>query len=280
MTVTAPTPTMRYQSPLRLFWYRKEANFGDGISAEIVSHVSGRDVRWSGHASCEMYALGSLMRSVATHQIAPRETGRKPFIWGTGTMTGLKDLSFLNHVRVALLRGPITAALLQREDRVFGDTGLLIADAAGEAPRRDDIVGLVPHMHYADDPRLRKIAADNPRIKLIDVRDEVPMRVVREIASCSHIISQSLHGLVTADAFGIPNTWLDPMGIHAAATLKFYDYAAGIGRALQPPITAAEIEATANAAPTGDLPYVEGILQAKEALYASFPRGLVQEETA
>ncbi|WP_375281618.1 polysaccharide pyruvyl transferase family protein [Pseudooctadecabacter sp.] len=278
MTTMPAVKKLRYNSPLRLFWYRKEANFGDAISATIVSHVSGREVKWAGHPSCEMYALGSLMKSVATHQVADRDTGRKPFIWGTGTMTGLKDLAFLGYVRVALLRGPITAALMQRDDRVFGDTGLLIADAAGEAPRRDDIVGLVPHMHFADDPRLRKIAADNPRIKLIDVRDEVPMRVVREIASCSHIISQSLHGLVTADAFGIPNTWLDPMGIHGAATLKFYDYAAGIGRAMAPPIVPSQIDAVAKTAPTGDLPYGEGIAQAKEALYASFPRGLMQEE--
>ena len=271
---------MKYNSPLRLFWYDKEQNFGDAISQTVVAHVAGREVVWAGHHKCEMYALGSLMKMVKNNQKEPREKGGKPFIWGTGAMSGLSDLKFLNNVRVALLRGPITAALMQRDDRLFGDTGLLIADALGAAPAREDVVGLIPHMHFADDPRFAKIAADTPRIKLIDVRNPDAHAVVREIASCSHVISQSLHGLVTADAYGIPNTWLDPQGIHGGAMLKFHDYGAGIGRAMGVPIQAGDIEAAAKTAATGALPYTDGITAAKEALYASFPDGLKQREAA
>jgi len=269
---------MAYSSPLRLFWYRAEQNFGDAISATVVGHVAGRAVKWAGHGTCEMYALGSLMKSVATHQTAPRDNGRKPFLWGTGAMSSLPSTAFRHHVRVALLRGPVTAALLGRDDRVFGDPGLLIEDAMGRTPTREDIVGLVPHMHFADDPRLRQIAADNPRLKLIDVRDEAPLSVVREIASCAHVISQSLHGLITADAFGIPNTWLDPSGIHGSAMLKFHDYAAGIERVLGTPIDVMQINTVAARAPTGKLAYAAGVSASKEALYASFPRGLMQQE--
>ncbi len=272
--------TLTYTSPLRLFWYRAEQNFGDAISRTIVSHVSGREVVWANHHACEMYALGSLMKSVSNHQAQPREKGRKPFLWGTGAMAGLPGLEFLRNVRVALLRGPITAALMQRDDRVFGDTGLLIADALGKAPKREDVVGLVPHMHFADDPRFLEIAEKNPRIKLIDVRDDDPHEVVRQIASCAHVISQSLHGLVTADAYGIPNTWLDPQGIHGGAMLKFHDYAAGIGRAMGTPIDPRQIEEVAASAPQGDLAYAGGIAEAKEALYASFPEGLKQKGAA
>ncbi|AGI69049.1 hypothetical protein OAN307_c35760 [Octadecabacter antarcticus 307] len=271
---------MTYSAPLRLFWYKKEQNFGDAISRTIVSHVSGRDVTWSAHHRCEMYALGSLIKTVCNHQGVPREKGRKPFIWGAGAMSGLADLKFLKNVRVALLRGPITAALLQRDDRVFGDAGMLIADALGERPDREDVVGLVPHMHFADDPRFIKIAADNPRIKLIDVRDPDAHKVVAQIAGCSHVISQSLHGLVTADAFGIPNTWLDPLGIHGSAMLKFHDYAAGIGRAMGNPIEPSDIAQVARTAATGALGYADGIAQAQEALYASFPTGLKQQVAA
>lgn len=270
---------MKYKSPLRLFWYDKEQKFGDAISETVVAHVSGREVVWAGHAKCEIYALGSLMKMVKNNQKEPRARGGKPFIWGTGTMSGLSDLKFLKYVRVALLRGPITAALMQRDDRLFGDTGLLIADALGPAPAREDVVGLIPHMHFADDPRFAKIADENPRIKLIDVRAD-PHSVVRDIATCAHVISQSLHGLVTADAFGIPNTWLDPLGIHGGAMLKFHDYAAGIGRALGTPIEPRDIVAHASSAPSGALAYEDGISTAKEAHYASFPDGLKQQEAA
>ncbi len=266
---------MTYTKPLRLFYYNKEQNFGDAISATIVGHVANREVVWSGKGACEMYALGSLMKIVMDQQTTPRPSGRKPFVWGSGAMSGMPDLGFLKNVRVQLLRGPITSALLQRDDRVFGDPGLLIADVLGDVAR-EDVVGLVPHMHFADDPAFRKIAADNPRIKLIDVRNTDAHAVVREIASCAHVISQSLHGLITADAYGIPNTWLDPKGIHGGALLKFHDYGAGIGRAMGTPIVAKEIIEVANNAPMGALGYADGIAASKEALYASFPDGLKQ----
>jgi pyruvyltransferase len=271
---------MTYSNPLKLFYYKQEQNFGDEISATIVSHVAGREVVWAGHHNCEIYALGSLMKMVRNHDGTPREKGRKPFIWGTGVMSGLVDLEFLKNVRVALLRGPITAVLLQRDDRVFGFTGLLIADALGERPAREDVVGLVPHMHFADDPRFAIIADENPRIRLIDVRDPDAHKVVAQIAGCSHVTSQSLYGLVTADAYGIPNTWLDPLGIHGGAMLKFYDYAAGIGRAIGNPIEPSDIEWVARTAQTGALGYADGIAVAQEAMYASFPEGLKQRVAA
>ena len=268
-----------YKSPLKLFWYKKEQNFGDAINPTIVGHVAGRDVKWAGRNNCEMYALGSLMKMVAHDQKSPREEGRKTFIWGTGTMSGISDLAFLKNVRVALLRGPITAALLRRDDREFGDPGLLIADALGERPEQQDVIGVVPHMHFADDPRFVEVAKRNAHIKLIDVRNPDAHAVVREIASCSHVISQSLHGLVTADAYGIPNTWLDPRGLPGAGMLKFHDYAAGVGRALGTPIEASQIEAACTNPSTGELLYVSGVSEAKDALYKSFPDGLRQRGT-
>lgn len=266
----------QYSSPLKLYWYKKEQNFGDAINPTVVGYLAGREVKWAGRNNCEIYALGSLMKMVAHDQKAPREKGRKPFIWGTGAMSAITNLEFLKNVRVALLRGPITAALLRRDDRVFGDPGLLIADALGDAPQRQDVVGLVPHMHFADDPRFSEIAARNAHIKLIDVRNPDAHAVVREIASCSHVVSQSLHGLVTADAYGIPNTWLDPLGIHGAAMLKFHDYGAGIGRAMGTPVQAMQIEEICTNPATGGLSYASGVSEAKEALYASFPSGLKQ----
>jgi hypothetical protein len=60
--------------------------------------------------------------------------------------------------------------------------------------------------------------------------------------------------------------------------LKFYDYAAGIGRAIGNPIEPSDIERVARTAQTGALGYADGIAAAQEALYASFPTGLKQQE--
>jgi hypothetical protein len=53
--------------------------------------------------------------------------------------------------------------------------------------------------------------------------------VAQQMAECEVILSNSLHGLVFADALGIPNTCMMPDGIHQAARFKFHDYACASG---------------------------------------------------
>ena len=60
-----------------------------------------------------------------------------------------------------------------------------------------------------------------------------PLEVIREIATCERIVSSSLHGLVTADAFGIPRRWQLSERVRGAA-FKFRDYAAALGMPLEP----------------------------------------------
>ncbi|GLQ53654.1 hypothetical protein GCM10010862_09130 [Devosia nitrariae] len=55
-------------------------------------------------------------------------------------------------------------------------------------------------------------------------------RVVEEIASCEFVISSSLHGLVVADAYGIPSIYVR-VG-EREGLLKYEDYYAGTGRSL------------------------------------------------
>ncbi len=55
---------LTYANPLRLFWYKKEQNFGDAISRTIVSHVSGRDVTRSRHHAREMCPVGLLLKTI------------------------------------------------------------------------------------------------------------------------------------------------------------------------------------------------------------------------
>ncbi len=263
-------------TPIRLFWYRHEANFGDALSALVVRHISGRPVAWASKGDAELFACGSLMRMVAAGVEAPREP--RPVVWGTGCM-GPVERGFLDRVDVALLRGPVTAALLERADTRFGDPGLLAAEAVGGLPARQDRVGVVPHLTKRGDPALAALAAAEPRVEVIDPAGE-PVEVVRRIARCAYVLSSSLHGLVVADACGVPSDWLEPWGQHAHAALKFHDYAASVGRALGAPLSVADIPARINRPLPHAIRGGAGITEAQHALRETFPARLRAAQAA
>lgn len=263
---------------LRLYYWNDEVNFGDRLSAEVVSYVSGREVSWAGPKKCDLFALGSLAHVMRRSHKAPRPDGTRPHVWGTGMLMLPADTSYTAHLDFAAVRGPLTRMLLNLPDDLpLGDPGLLAAEALGRKPKRHDRIGIVLHFTRKLPAEVQAAIGSDDRFELIDVQDEDHMRVVERIGACRHVISSSLHGLVVADSFGVPNTWLDPEGIHDAMTgLKFYDYGLGVGRAMEKPLPAAEIVAFADSLPKTRraLPYRDGIAAAKEALLASFPESL------
>ncbi len=185
--------------PLKLNWWRGKPNFGDALSQLVVAHVSGRPVEHAKPWECDLFGIGSLLHVVRKQYLEP--TAHAPWLWGTGALRVIKP-DFLSNVQIAILRGPITAALLDVKTAVFGDPGLLSAEVLGPVDRQDDKIALVPHHTQMDDPRFAAMAAMEPALKLIDVAGP-PETVCREIARCKHVISASLHGLIVADSYSI-----------------------------------------------------------------------------
>lgn len=64
-------------------------------------------------------------------------------------------------------------------------------------------MGVVPHYVDKGSKEIQLIRSLSS-IKLIDVFSPVE-EVLREIQQCEFIISSSMHGLIVADSFGIPN---------------------------------------------------------------------------
>ena len=86
------------------------------------------------------------------------------------------------------------------------------------------------------------------------------------------MISASLHGLIVADACGVPSTWLRPGD---QGHLKFYDYAASVGRPTGVPIELDEIPALLRGLKDAGAPgWSEGIDRARSDLLNHFPASL------
>ncbi|MEM5544569.1 polysaccharide pyruvyl transferase family protein [Sulfitobacter sp. AS92] len=260
-------------TPLRLHWWKAQPNFGDALSPLILSHVSGRRVVHASVDDADVFALGSLLQLVRRNFDKPREAG-KPMIWGSGLLRPPGGRGFLKNVEVALLRGPITAALLGIETDAFGDPGLLVNEVLPAEGARTDKIGIVPHHTLADDPKLLELVASDSAYVLIDPRSPAEV-VCPAIASCAHVFASSLHGLITADAYGVANTWVAPEG---QGRLKFHDYAASVGRAMRAPIALTEIASASK--PDAALTYQDGIDACRTALVDHFPAALCARQGA
>lgn len=259
---------IRHNAPLRLHWWRAVPNFGDAINPLVVGHVAGREVAHTGPKKAELFAIGSMLQVVRRNFREPRE-GARLTVWGTGLLHPVNSLDFLENIDVALVRGPITAALLGLETDEFGDAGLLVNEVIQTKEERADKIGILPHHSIADDEELAALAASDPAYTLIDPRGAAE-DVCRKIASCAHVFASSLHGLIVADAYGVANTWMDPRG---QSRLKYHDYAASVGRSdMRAPIS---IDAVSKAPkPNGALSYAPFIDACRAALHASFPKHL------
>jgi pyruvyltransferase len=211
-------------SPIKLYWWNDHPNFGDALNPILVQHVSGRPVEWAPNTECELFALGSIMKQARRGFSKAKDY--KPAIWGTG-MIGPQRLDFLGNVSFSAVRGPATAALLGINFDAFGDPGLLVSELVSDDVKRGDDIGIIPHHGQFSNPKTAA-ALDHlktlPFVKIIDARANDAMHVVRQIQSCRHIFSESLHGLIVADSLEIPNTWLHGGVIHSTPKFKCLDY--------------------------------------------------------
>jgi pyruvyltransferase len=114
----------------------------------------------------------------------------------------------LPRAKLLAVRGPLTRERVTHANPlVLGDPGLLAGRLLPIRPPVRYRLGFVPHYVDQGNPQLANLSRKHvDRFRVIDVRCS-PAEVVAEIASCEAIISSSLHGLIVADALGIPSAW-------------------------------------------------------------------------
>jgi hypothetical protein len=215
-------------SPIKLYWcahlVHGRKNFGDWLSPELVRHLSGREVEHAKAGRADMVAVGSVLHRLPTHW-----WNRRVDVWGTGLMHGDKPVCARH--RYHALRGRLTQQQLGMPPvQAFGDPGLLaplLCPRFAEIPKRFDI-GLVPHHTDQSHPAIGDLQEHLPGVRVLNILSEVP-DFLAEMAACRFVLSSSLHGLVIADAFQIPNAWLTVGGGLRGGDFKFRDYYSAFG---------------------------------------------------
>lgn len=193
---------------IKLYWHRgpgkndeNRQNFGDYLSPLIVEAVSGKKVVYAPPSSADMMAIGTILANERKAKFLGFR--RKLHIWGSGCGRPEELVSSRHYYHA--VRGMETKKRIDGAvgDIPFGDPGLLSDILIKPNLSKKFSIGFVPHYvdkEHADARRFCEV----PSVHLIDVY-RPPVDVLMDISACDFVVSSSLHGLVVADAFSIPN---------------------------------------------------------------------------
>jgi hypothetical protein len=132
----------------------------------------------------------------------------------------------------------------------MGDPALLL-DRVTPSTAKARRWGVIVHPEDGDYAMVRTMLNETPNSMAINLGTEDVIGTAREIASCDFIMSSSLHGLIAADALGVPSVWMHLRDI--GGHWKFYDYFASVGRVERAPVlTAADLRNFENQADIAD----------------------------
>jgi polysaccharide pyruvyl transferase WcaK-like protein len=191
-------------------------------------------------------------------------------VWGAGFIehqAPYKTKHFYHAVR-----GKLSKNLLQnKRNMVLGDPGLLanLLLKPNRKVTKKYTVGFIEHYKDKNNSILSQIIEKNPNMTRIDIYSP-PLIFLERISECEIILSSAMHGLIAADAIGIPNAWLKLSDRLRGGDFKFQDYYGIFGINAKPETlnihsTMTMIE---DIAKQYSRPNINGI---KNQLYASFP---------
>jgi len=215
--------------PTNAYYWKDVPNFGDRMAHELVSHFTNSPVQWSEIQFADVLATGSIIEHIPA--------GYSGIVAGPGLLLD-RSRADLSAARVLAVRGPLTlerVTCARKRKVVLGDPGLL-ADELVKVTTRDHLLGILPHW---TDTRLRNDGRFQQYDPLFISPFDDPLTVIANIGRCQKLVTSSLHGMILADAFGIPRRFeMSPRSLpEEGGCFKHLDYSASVGVPFTPGIT-------------------------------------------
>lgn len=241
-----------------------ERNLGDDLAPHILDYALQRNGLTSESPTSKdahLFSVGSIL--LLGYQDA--------VVWGSGIMTVPSFARTFFHralfrkLDIRAVRGPLTRQILlklgHRCPEVYGDPGCLMPLIYQPDVEKTLEYLVIPH--YLVERHIKNhIPADN----LVSMMTDDYKTVIDKICSAKKVIASSLHGIILAEAYGVPAIFLQHRPKHF--DFKYADYYQSTGRDFGP--TAASL-AEAIAMDPGTAPDLSEIQQ---ALLRAFPYDL------
>lgn len=156
-------------------------------------------------------------------------------VWGTGCISP-NEIGFIPS-KVYAVRGPLTRDELLKKDiqcpEIYGDPALLFPEIYNPTLKFKYKYGIIPHyIDFTDPSSLKSIYhLESQGVKVINITSGI-FNFIDELLQCQNILSSSLHGLIMADAYNIPNIRVKLSDKLAGGNFKFTDYSLSVNKPL------------------------------------------------
>lgn len=196
------------QEFIPVFYWDSVPNFGDVIGPYLISRITGKQVlNIHSLPHSGFMAVGSILQMINREDMV---------VWGSGLIAEPTDQVIENlrkyKPKILSVRGCETAKQLSKAgiavpDRsVYGDPGLILPLFYNPLISDSKKIGICPH--YIHKLHFLKNVTNQDSLNIIDVQKDMES-VVDSISSSTVCISTSLHGLIIAQAYGVPWVWLE-----------------------------------------------------------------------
>ncbi|HEB9335475.1 TPA: polysaccharide pyruvyl transferase family protein [Campylobacter coli] len=233
---------------VKVFYWLGESNFGDLLNIDICRSLFKVNPVETSPKECEAVFIGSVLDDFLYGKIFKTRDyydlyNKQPIkIWGSGFIAdknqfirrrlALPEVYFRRFEAFAV-RGVYSKERLEYIGKkklnniVLADPGILTSFLIDKIPDKKYKYGIIPH-HIELEMDIWNKFKDNNDIKIIRV-DIDPLETIMNILECENIFSSALHGLIAADAFGIPNCRIVASNKLIGGDYKFNDYYSSYG---------------------------------------------------
>lgn len=222
------------EGQVALEYWTKRVNLGDALAPVIYEWMLKRypaaelDGRAAGGGQVHLMTVGSIL-NMGTFDAA---------VWGSGVLSFdvLKEVyekSGYRKLDIRAVRGPLTGKILRNAGYevpgVYGDPGTLMP-LIYQPEKQEPTVPYTIIPHYLD---VASCVAEG--YDYLDILTDDYRSFIDRIAASRLVISSSLHGIILAEAYGVPSILLNypennPLNAHPIDLLKYYDYYFSTGR--------------------------------------------------
>lgn len=199
-------------------------NWGDTINPILIEKISGIKPTLVKN-NPDYLCVGSIL-SWAT---------KNTIVWGSGFIA--KDRKIKYDIDIRAVRGPLTRNMVLEQGyncpEIYGDPALLYPRFYKPNIQKKYRFGIIPHYVDQNSKWLNQFL-NNANVKIIDIKvpsdERFINKFVDEVNECEIILSSSLHGIIAADAYGIPSYWIELSNNVIGNGFKFRDYFSSVGR--------------------------------------------------